>query len=141
MVSQHQGSGLYTHAQLTDTLHVAQAASMCHEQQLVSGPYVTVTCCTGTSLVACGGGMLRTLGHLQVLAATNTLAYSGISGTYGEAARELEWAMLRWLPDSLTSFAQQLGTYPAMETGQLVPTTVSLTRVSPECVWVTLSPR
>ena len=62
----------------------------------------------GSSLLGCSSGLLRSLGHLQVAAATASFTHVGLSPTkYGTAASALSWSLLgnAWVPQSLNKWA------------------------------------
>ncbi|KAG2443528.1 hypothetical protein HXX76_001880 [Chlamydomonas incerta] len=59
----------------------------------------------GWRSIACVGGLLRSLGHLQVLSYTESLAFR-TPAAYQKAASASEWSQLAWLPASATSWSE-----------------------------------
>lgn len=55
--------------------------------------------------VACAGGLLRSWGHLQLLAFTDGLAFH-TPPAFRQAAGGLSWTLLGWLPASATPWAE-----------------------------------
>lgn len=67
----------------------------------------------GASLAGCVSGLLRSLGHVQLLAATSRLSFVGIGAAYGEAAGMLQWSLLDAVPREANRFMQLLASYQA----------------------------
>lgn len=84
----------------------------------------------GSTLAGCLPTLLRSFNHMQLLAASASMSYAGLTGSYASAAQQLNWALLRnWLParaaqavdDQAARWAARVVTAPAADTGSWTP--------------------
>ncbi|KAF6254350.1 hypothetical protein COO60DRAFT_330219 [Scenedesmus sp. NREL 46B-D3] len=69
---------------------------------------LSVLVAPGSTLPGCLPAILRSFGHMQLLAASASMTHTGLSGSYADAAQQLNWALLQnsqWLPGTAATQA------------------------------------
>ncbi len=86
---------------LATGLGVATAASLgASTLSCMAGAFFT----PGWTAMACGAGVLRSAGHLQVLGFTNAMS-ANMPAAYDVVSGTSSWALLQFAPDAATKFA------------------------------------